>query len=235
MSMYQLNGARYSPRPQQSACTYNGVARPTPTRISTTDATGGNTEYTSTGPTYYGPITTGTTIFPVTTTDSAGLTTIYETTRPLCEGGNCEANQHTPGGSITTTHMPTYTQPLATPLTVSDCTWQGCYDAIGNRALEQTNNDLDRNAMSIELCVGTCLSRGFAYAGVEYGSECYCDSLIRPPHQLVYGNTSTQNIVVTCANPEFACRGDRTQMCGGYAAIGIYYCPANAATTTFTT
>lgn len=233
--MYQLNGVRFSARPQQSACTYNGVARPELTKISTTDSSGLTIEVTSTGPTYYGPVTTGTTIYPVTTTDSAGLTTIYSTTEPICEGGNCEANQHTPGGSITTTHMPTYKSPLATPLAVSDCAWQGCFDDVGNRALEQANYELDRNDMSIELCVGTCLRKGFAYAGVEYGSECYCDNEIRPPHMQVYGNTSTENILITCANPEFACRGDLTQMCGGFAAIGIYYCPANAATTTLTT
>lgn len=129
--MYQINGTRYSPRPQQSACTYNGVAREPLTKISTTDSSGSVTEYTSTGPTYYGPITTGTTIYPVTTTDSAGLTTRYPTTQPLCEGGNCEANQHTPGGSISTTHMPSYATPLATPLIVSDCTRQGCFDDVG--------------------------------------------------------------------------------------------------------
>lgn len=54
MSMYQLNGPQFSPKPQQSACTYNGVARAPVTQIVTTDATGGTTEYTSTGPTYYG-------------------------------------------------------------------------------------------------------------------------------------------------------------------------------------
>jgi hypothetical protein len=54
MSMYQLNGPQFSPKPQQSACTYNGVARAPVTQIVTTDSTGGITEYSSTGPTYYG-------------------------------------------------------------------------------------------------------------------------------------------------------------------------------------
>jgi hypothetical protein len=54
MSVYQLNGPQFSPKPQQSACTYNGVARAPVTQVVTTDATGGTTEYTSTGPTYYG-------------------------------------------------------------------------------------------------------------------------------------------------------------------------------------
>lgn len=233
MSMYQLNGARYSPKPQQSACTYNGVARAPLTKVSTTDSTGAVTEYTSTGPTYYGPITTATTVYPVTTTDSAGVTTVYSTTQPLCEGGNCGPNQHTPGGSITTTHMPSYTQTMATPAVVSGCTWQGCYDDDGSgHTLETTNYDMDRNAMTIDLCVSVCLSRGFLYAGLEYGSECYCDNVIRPPHGIAYGNTSTQNILITCSNPEFACSGNKTQMCGGFAAIGIYFCPANQPTTT---
>jgi len=54
MSVYQLNGAQFSPKPQQSACTYNGVARAPVTQVVTTDSTGGITEYSSTGPTYYG-------------------------------------------------------------------------------------------------------------------------------------------------------------------------------------
>ena len=106
MSIYQLNGVRYSPHPQQSQCTYNGVARAPVTRVVTTDATGALTEYSSTGPTNYGPVTTGTTIIPITTTDSSGVTTVYESTMPLCDG-NCSPNEHTPGGSVTTTHMPT--------------------------------------------------------------------------------------------------------------------------------
>jgi hypothetical protein len=54
MSVYQLNGPQFSPKPQQSACTYNGVARAPVTQVVTTDSTGGVTEYSSTGPTYYG-------------------------------------------------------------------------------------------------------------------------------------------------------------------------------------
>jgi hypothetical protein len=226
MSIYQLNGVRYSPRPQQSQCTYNGVARASVTRVVTTDATGALTEYSSTGPTNYGPVTTGTTIIPITTTDSSGATTVYESTMPLCDG-NCSPNEHTPGGSVTTTHMPTYTRALETPLVVSGCNWQGCYDDVVNKALNPRVLPDDRDFMTIELCVGECLRLGYLYAGLEYGSECYCGPGIEGNHSLVYGNTSTQDIILTCSNPEFACSGNRTEMCGGYAAIGIYYCSAN--------
>lgn len=234
LSMYQIDGPRFSPKPQESPCTFNGIARAPLTRVATTDSTGGVTEYTSTGPTQYGPLTTGTTEFPVTTTDSAGVTTVYTTTQPLCEGGNCAPNQHMPGGSMTSTRMPSYTAaPLATPLVVSGCNWVGCYDDDGPpRALDSRNDNLDRNLMTIDLCVSVCLGRGFTYAGVEYGSECYCDNAIQPPHQLASGNTAAGDILITCSDPEFACNGNRTQMCGGFAAMGIYYCPANAPNTT---
>jgi len=226
MSIYQLNGVRYSPRPQQSQCTYNGPARAPVTRVVTTDATGASTEYTSTGPTNYGPITTGTTIIPITTTNSNGEATVYESTVPVCDG-NCDPNEHTPGGSITGTHMPTYTQALETPLVVSGCNWQGCYDDVETRALSPQVLLDSRDFMTIGLCVGECLRLGYLYAGLEYGSECYCGPGTEGNHQLVYGNTSSQDILLTCANPEFACRGNRNQMCGGFAAIGIYYCSAN--------
>lgn len=128
--------------------------------------------------------------------------------------------------------MPTYSQALETPLVVSGCNWQGCYDDIGDKALTSQVLPDSRLNMTIELCVGECLRLGFLFAGLEYGSECYCGPFIAPPHALVYGNTSTQDIIVTCSNPEFSCRGNRLQMCGGFAAIGIYSCPANNPTTT---
>jgi hypothetical protein len=197
-----MNGARFSPRPQQSQCTYNGVARASVTRVSTTDSTGGITEYPSTGPTQYGPVTTGSTVIPITTTDSNGVTTVYESTTPLCDG-NCNANQHTPGGSVTTTNMPSYTRALETPLVVSGCNWQGCYDDVVGKALNPRVLGENRTTMTIELCVGECLRLGYLYAGLEYGSECYCGPGIEGNHSLVYGNTSTQDIVLTCSNPEF--------------------------------
>jgi hypothetical protein len=123
--------------------------------------------------------------------------------------------------------MPTYTRALETPLVVSGCNWQGCYDDVVNKALNPRVLPDDRDFMTIELCVGECLRLGYLYAGLEYGSECYCGPGIEGNHSLVYGNTSTQDIILTCSNPEFACSGNRTEMCGGYAAIGIYYCPAN--------
>jgi len=231
MSIYQRNGVRYSPRPQQSQCTYNGVARAPVTRVVTTDSTGALTQYQSTGPTNYGPVTTGTTIIPITNTNSNGETSVYESTIPVCDG-NCSPNQHTPGGSVTTTHMPTYTQVLETPAVVSGCNFQGCYDDVVDKALNPRVLADERDFMTIELCVGECLRLGYLYAGLEYGSECYCGPSIEGNHQLVYGNTSSQDIILTCSNPEFACRGNRAEMCGGFAAIGIYYCPANLPATT---
>ena len=129
--------------------------------------------------------------------------------------------------------MPSYTKALETPLVVSGCNWQGCYDddggqkALGIRVLADS-----RDTMTIELCLSACLQLSYVYAGLEYGSECYCGPLIEPPHAPVYGNTSTQDIIITCSNPEFACQGNKAQMCGGFAAIGIYSCPANNPTTT---
>jgi hypothetical protein len=223
-----MEGARFSPRPQQSQCIYNGPARGTVTRVSTTDSTGGVTQYSSTGPTNYGPVKTGSTVIPITTTDSNGVTTVYESRTPLCDGP-CNANQHYPGGSISTTHMPSYTRALETPLVVSGCNWQGCYDDLQGRILNPRVLP-DERAMTIELCVGECLRLGvgYLYAGLEYGSECYCGRGLEGSHSLIYGNTSTPNdILLTCADPEYSCSGKRQQMCGGFAAIGIYYCPAN--------
>jgi hypothetical protein len=129
--------------------------------------------------------------------------------------------------------MPSYSQALETPLIVSGCNWQGCYDDNGGvKALNPRVLGDSRDTMTIELCVGECLRLGYVFAGLEYGSECYCGPEISPPHAPVYGNTSTEDIIITCSNPEFSCRGNRLQMCGGFAAIGIYSCPANNPVTT---
>lgn len=60
-------------------------------------------------------------------------------------------------------------------------------------------------------CIQLCLQSGFLYAGVQYGSECFCGNA-EPP--------------ATAHLPEsecgYACVGEPDQQCGGYFAVNVY-------------
>jgi hypothetical protein len=63
--------------------------------------------------------------------------------------------------------------------------------------------------MTYNLCASTCQANGFAYAGVEYGNECYCSNTV-----------AIQDASSGCNMP---CAGDATAMCGGPARLNLFY------------
>ncbi|KAJ3541508.1 hypothetical protein NMY22_g3862 [Coprinellus aureogranulatus] len=86
----------------------------------------------------------------------------------------------------------------------------GCYsDTAAPRTLgaQVTVNA----AMTIERCIATCDEADYKYAGLEFGSECYCDSVIQLPGEQVDD--------ADCA---MTCSGDATQTCGGPSRLNIY-------------
>ncbi|TKA82437.1 hypothetical protein B0A49_00036 [Cryomyces minteri] len=64
--------------------------------------------------------------------------------------------------------------------------------------------------MTVEYCQAYCMSRGYRYAGVEFGQECYCDNSINPT--AVFG-------IGACY---YQCTGNNTEMCGGSSRMMIY-------------
>ena len=60
-------------------------------------------------------------------------------------------------------------------------------------------------------CVQLCLQSGFPYAGVQYGSECFCGA--DPP-------TDANKLADSSCNMK--CSGDQHEICGGYYAMNIY-------------
>ncbi|KAJ6475652.1 WSC domain-containing protein [Mycena vulgaris] len=74
--------------------------------------------------------------------------------------------------------------------------------------------------MTIESCLVFCTSGGFNFAGVEFGSECYCDYALQDSGTL----TSQENC-------NMACSGDSTELCGSGNFVDIYWngiLPANS-------
>jgi len=63
-------------------------------------------------------------------------------------------------------------------------------------------------SMTTERCVSICRSQGFAYAGTQYRTYCFCGN--------VYGRS------VSADNCNMACGGNPVQMCGGSWANSVY-------------
>ena len=91
----------------------------------------------------------------------------------------------------------------------SGWTVNGCYpDSSSNRALDAYS--FSSSSMTPALCTSTCLSKGYNYAGLEYGGECYCDTAITA--SLTAANSN---------NCEYICNGDSSSRCGGNYYISI--------------
>ena len=70
--------------------------------------------------------------------------------------------------------------------------------------------------MTQETCVGTCSTRGYRYAGVEFGKECYCANTL---NSVANGGKSAQAGEGDCS---MSCSGDDGEFCGGSARIGVW-------------
>ncbi|KAJ7093925.1 WSC domain-containing protein [Mycena belliarum] len=67
------------------------------------------------------------------------------------------------------------------------------------------------SSLTVESCVATCKSRGFVYAGTEYGNECYCGN----------GFTST-TVAASESDCSMPCAGKSSQMCGAGYRLSLY-------------
>ncbi|KAK7054111.1 WSC domain-containing protein, partial [Favolaschia claudopus] len=90
-------------------------------------------------------------------------------------------------------------------------TLQGCFtDSSTSRTLAGTS--FASANMTVESCTSVCDAGGFSLAGVEFGSECFCDHALQSPGTL----TSTSN----CNK---ACGGASTEFCGAGNFIDVYW------------
>ncbi|OBT48309.1 hypothetical protein VE00_01254 [Pseudogymnoascus sp. WSF 3629] len=89
---------------------------------------------------------------------------------------------------------------------------QGCYtDSVANRTLKGyvfTNT----TSMTQELCINTCKAKAYAYAGIEYGSQCYCG--------LAIGASATGVALAQCE--VMTCAGTNIEWCGAASRIAVY-------------
>ncbi|KAJ8507753.1 hypothetical protein ONZ45_g9902 [Pleurotus djamor] len=70
----------------------------------------------------------------------------------------------------------------------------------------------DTKNLTIESCIAFCDNAGFIFAGVEFGQECYCDSVIQDP--------SVQTPLEEC---NFGCTGNSAEVCGSGGHLNIFF------------
>jgi hypothetical protein len=95
----------------------------------------------------------------------------------------------------------------------SDYLSLGCYtEGAAGRSLDYSQWDfLNASAMTTETCLTACGAKGFPFAGVEFGRECYCG--------VVLGNGTLATDVGECSS---MCTGNSTQFCGGPNRLNLY-------------
>ncbi|XP_076084967.1 uncharacterized protein LOC143055698 isoform X1 [Mytilus galloprovincialis] len=88
----------------------------------------------------------------------------------------------------------------------------GCYRDDSSRILSKAK--LQDNGMTVYKCQHFCGKKGFKFAGVEYGYQCFCGNVLRK-----YRKRKESD----CKTP---CSGNKRQTCGGPWRISVYtVCP----------
>ncbi|NXG35799.1 WSCD2 protein, partial [Dromaius novaehollandiae] len=85
----------------------------------------------------------------------------------------------------------------------------GCYVDNTRRRTLRGVSFFDYKKMTVFRCQDNCAERGYLYAGLEFGAECYCG------HKVQAANVSE-------AECGMACKGERGNTCGGVNRLAIY-------------
>ncbi len=72
-----------------------------------------------------------------------------------------------------------------------------------------TGPDIAINWINNDVFSLSCVIRGYLYAGLEFGAECYCGHKIQAP-----------NVSESECNME--CKGEKSNLCGGPNRLSIY-------------
>ncbi|KAG5926178.1 hypothetical protein E4U42_003557 [Claviceps africana] len=104
------------------------------------------------------------------------------------------------------------TFPNAEKLTVDAYKSLGCYtdDSSKGRTLSYPI-DFGGELCTPKTCLAACEKRGFPFAGIEYGNECYCG--------VVLANDTTKVDSSQCNTP---CLDDASTKCGGSARLSLW-------------
>lgn len=125
-----------------------------------------------------------------------------------CSGDNTE----TCGGNDYLNVYQDTTFPTVDDSTISDYVPMGCYsEGTNGRALIYQQNQLSSTNLTVEECLFACKDGGYSFAGVEYGSQCFCG--------VVLGNGTLPLSSTSCNMP---CTGNSSETCGGPSTLNLY-------------
>lgn len=155
------------------------------------------------------PATTSTDDVSTTATEDLSTTTTYDSSTTSTDDPSA-ATTDDPSATSTEDTSTTSTDPATTTTDApAGPTSLGCYvEGSGGRALK--NLILADDTLTVESCAAACTN--YAFWGVEYGRECWCDDVIE----------STAFVSPDPSVCDMACKGDATETCGGSSTINIY-------------
>lgn len=92
--------------------------------------------------------------------------------------------------------------------------YAGCYTDAAGTQRTLTDYWFADASMTVEMCLTTCFSRGFSWAGTEYAAECYCGS-----DGISNGATVAPGGDGDCS---MRCAGQPSEWCGAGNRITVY-------------
>ncbi|OCF56894.1 hypothetical protein L486_05749 [Kwoniella mangroviensis CBS 10435] len=106
-----------------------------------------------------------------------------------------------------------YTSYVAPQLiaTVGTYQLQGCYSEPSNGRALSAYSFSNSTGMTAEWCVSGCQLKGYAYAGMEYGQECWCANTL---------STSSTKLADSACN--MLCPGNQREYCGAGSKLALY-------------
>lgn len=133
---------------------------------------------------------------------------------PKSTSAPASSSSSTPSSSSSTSVRPSTTSSTSTaapsPTVSLPAGWSalGCTsDSTSARVL--TGSYLDTTSLTPQSCMARCQSAGFAYAGLQYGRQCYCGNAI-------------DNAKLGASGCSMACAGDKSSMCGGNYRMNLF-------------
>jgi hypothetical protein len=163
----------------------------------------------TTSPTVIISPATGTSGVPVNTLVQVAVSTPVDPTT-VTQGSITLKNGSTPvSGTVTLANSQLLIFTPSTSATSPAQTYLGCYNDNQDGVRTLGSYEWSSNEMTVEQCVSSCGSRGYEYAGVQDGSQCWCGS----------GNYSSQGVSASC---NMACTGNSAETCGGGSTNGVY-------------
>lgn len=145
------------------------------------------------------------------TSSSVLSSTTSQTTTSTVQSISTSSTSASSSSSSTSSAQPTPTGPFVSQGNVN-FTYYSCVSEPSSGRLLSTQVENNGTYMTIEKCLSNCYN--YAYAGVEYGRECWCGNTL---------NTAPGFMNTTDSDCSFTCPGNSTEFCGAGNRLNLYW------------